>query len=148
MSDVSNSLVPTNIQELFLPLSSVHSYGTRSSTSQNFYRKKSNLEIKRTLSQDLVSNYGMRYQTSCAHFQNTNSNLIFVHHCLICWRLAIPIMKQMNLFLKWRKQNQFFCNPAYRNSISYCFVFPFLLRVLNASFSYVFLRKIIIFAIS
>ena len=47
MSDVSKSLVPTNIQELFLPLSRVHSYGTRSSTSQNFYRKKSNLEIKK-----------------------------------------------------------------------------------------------------
>ena len=36
MSDVSNNLVPTNIQELFLPLSHVHSYGTRSSTSQSF----------------------------------------------------------------------------------------------------------------
>ena len=47
MSDVSKSLVPTNIQELFLPLSRVHSYGTRASTSQNFYRKKSNLEIKK-----------------------------------------------------------------------------------------------------
>ena len=54
MSDVSNNLVPTNIQELFLPLSRVHSYSTRSSTSQNFYRKISNLEIKITLSQDLV----------------------------------------------------------------------------------------------
>ena len=54
MSDVSNNLVPTNIQELFLPLSRVHSYSIRSSTSQNFYRKISNLEIKITLSQDLV----------------------------------------------------------------------------------------------
>ena len=47
MSDVSNNLVPTNIQELFLPLSHVHSYGTRSSTSQSFYIKKSNLEIQK-----------------------------------------------------------------------------------------------------
>ena len=39
MSDVSNNLVPTNIQELFLPLSRVHSHGTRSSTSQSFYIK-------------------------------------------------------------------------------------------------------------
>ena len=46
-SDVRNNLVPTNIQELFLPLSHVHSYGTRSSTSQNFYIKKSNLEIQK-----------------------------------------------------------------------------------------------------
>ena len=48
MSDVRNNLVPTNIQELFLPLSCVHSYGTRSSTSHNFYIKKSNREIQKT----------------------------------------------------------------------------------------------------
>ena len=47
MSVVSNNLVPKNIQELFLPLSHVHSYSTRSSTSQNVYRKKSNLEIEK-----------------------------------------------------------------------------------------------------
>ena len=47
MSDVSNNLVPTNIQKLFLPLSCVDSYDTRSSTSQNSYRKKSNLEIQK-----------------------------------------------------------------------------------------------------
>ena len=86
MSDVSNNLIPTHIQELFLPLSRVHSYSTRSSTSQNFYRKKSNLEIKKTLSQDLVPNYGMRYQPSCAHFQNTNSNLIY--SCIIAWYIG------------------------------------------------------------
>ena len=37
----------------------------------------------------MEANYGMRYQPSCAHFQNTNSNLIFVQLCLIYWRLAI-----------------------------------------------------------
>ena len=47
MSDMSNNLVPKNIQELFLPLSHVHSYGTRSSTSQHFHRKKLNLEIQK-----------------------------------------------------------------------------------------------------
>ena len=47
MSDISNNLVPTNIQELFLPRSCVHSYSTRSSTSRNFYIKKSNLEIQK-----------------------------------------------------------------------------------------------------
>ena len=95
MSDLRNNLVPTNIQELFLPLSRVHSYGTRSSTSQSFYIKKSNLEIqiKKALSRDLVPNYGVRYRPSCAHFQNTNTNLIFVHHCLIYWRLAKLFLK-------------------------------------------------------
>ena len=67
MSDLRNNLVPTNIQELFLPLSCVHSYGTRSSTSQNFYRKKiESWNKKKTLSRDLVPNYGMRYRPSCA----------------------------------------------------------------------------------
>ena len=47
MSDVRNNLVPTNIQELFLPLSRIHSYATRSSTSQKFYIRKSNLEIQK-----------------------------------------------------------------------------------------------------
>ena len=41
------------------------------------------LKSKKTVSRDLVSSYGMRYRPSCAHFQNTNSNLIFVHLCLI-----------------------------------------------------------------
>ena len=40
MSDLRKNVVPINIQELFLPLPCVHSYGTRSSTSQNFYIKK------------------------------------------------------------------------------------------------------------
>ena len=135
MSDLRNNLVPTNIQELFLPLSRIHSYGTRSSTFQNFYIKKiESWNKKKTLSRDLVPNYGMRYRPSCAHFQNTNSNLIFVHHCLIYWRLAILIIKTMKLFLKWRKQNQFFCNPAYKNSeLMFCFLF--FLIVLNVSFS-------------
>ena len=49
ISDVSNNLVPTIIQELFLPLSCVHSYSNRLSISQNFYIKKLNLEIKKKL---------------------------------------------------------------------------------------------------
>ena len=47
MFDVSNNVVPTNIQELFLPLSRVHSYNTRSSKCQNFYVMKCNLEIQK-----------------------------------------------------------------------------------------------------
>ena len=77
MSDLRNNLVPTNIQELFLRLSRTHSCGSRSSTSQNFYIKKNRI---------------LKYRPSCAHFQNTNSNLIFARHCLIYWRLAILIL--------------------------------------------------------
>ena len=46
MHDVSNNLLPSNIQDLFLPTAHVHSYNTRSSTSRNFYIQKSNLEIQ------------------------------------------------------------------------------------------------------
>ena len=125
MSDVSNNLAPTNIQELFLPLSRVHSYGTRLSTSQSFYRKKLNLEIQKNSFSRLGAKLWNEIPTKLRTLSKPNSNLIFVHHCLIYWRLAIPIMKQMNLFLKWRKQNQFFCNPAYKNSkLLFCFSFP------------------------
>ena len=40
MHDVSNNLLPSNIQDLFLPTAHVHSYNTRSSTSRNFYIEK------------------------------------------------------------------------------------------------------------
>ena len=47
MHDVSNDLVPSNLQDLFLPTAKVHSYNTRSSASNNFFINKSRLEIKR-----------------------------------------------------------------------------------------------------
>ena len=61
---------------------------------------------------------------------------------MLILRKMTSVWKPIQLFLKWRKQNQFFCNPAYKNSELMFFFFPFLLGVLNASFSYVFLRKI------
>ena len=51
------------------------------------------------------------------------------------------------IILKMKKAEPIFCNPVYKNS-ELMFRFLFLLRVSNASFSYVFPRKIIIFAIS
>ena len=47
MHDVSNNVVPLNIKNLFQLTSSVHRYNTRSSTSQNYYLKRCNLEIQR-----------------------------------------------------------------------------------------------------
>ena len=47
MHDVSNDLVPSNLKDVFLPTAKVHSYNTRSSFSNNFFIKKSRLEIKR-----------------------------------------------------------------------------------------------------
>ena len=44
MHDVSNNLLPPNIQDLFLPTAHVHFYNTR---SRNFYIQKSNLEIQK-----------------------------------------------------------------------------------------------------
>ena len=63
---------------------------------KTFIKKIESWNKKKTLSRDLVPNYGMRYRPSCAHFQNTNSNLIFVSHTG-----------------DWR---YLFCNPVYKNS--------------------------------
>ena len=149
MSDVSKSLVPTNIQELFLPLSRVHSYGTRASTSQNFYRKKSNLEIKKNsfsrLGAKLWNEIPNKLRTLSKHklkFNIRASLLDILETCNTYYETDEFILK-----MKKAEPIIFFVILPIKTA-SYCFVFPFLLRVLNASFSYVFLRKIIIFAIS
>ena len=45
MYDVRNRLAPSKIQDLFQDISNVHSYNTRSSTSNNFYTKPSRLSV-------------------------------------------------------------------------------------------------------
>ena len=62
MHDVSTASALINICNLFTKMSRVHSYNTHSSTSDNFYIKASRLEIQKTPFQELVLNYGMRYQ--------------------------------------------------------------------------------------
>ena len=46
MFDVRNTTAPSNIQDLFQDISNVHSYNTRSSTSNNFYTKPSRLPVQ------------------------------------------------------------------------------------------------------
>jgi len=46
MFDVRNRTAPSKIQDLFQDVSNVHSYNTRSSTSNNFYTKPSRLSIQ------------------------------------------------------------------------------------------------------
>ena len=46
MHDVANQIAPSNILDLFIKTSHVHSYNTRSSTSQNYYQKFSRLEVQ------------------------------------------------------------------------------------------------------
>ena len=46
MFDVRNTTAPSNIQDLFQDISNVHSYNTRSSTSNNFYTKPSRLSVQ------------------------------------------------------------------------------------------------------
>ena len=45
MFDVRNRIAPFNIQNLFQDIPTVHSYNTRSSTSNNFYTKPSRLSV-------------------------------------------------------------------------------------------------------
>ena len=47
MYDVNNNIAPTNILNLFSRTSSIHSYNTRSSTSEKFYIKKSRLDVQK-----------------------------------------------------------------------------------------------------
>ena len=46
LHDVANQIAPSNILDLFIKTSHVHSYNTRSSTSQNYYQKFSRLEVE------------------------------------------------------------------------------------------------------
>ena len=46
MFDVRNMTAPSNIQDLFQDISNVHSYNTRSSTSNNFYTEPSRLSVQ------------------------------------------------------------------------------------------------------
>ena len=47
MYDVRHASAPLNVCNLFTHTSSIHSYNTRSSTSNNFYIKRSRLEIQK-----------------------------------------------------------------------------------------------------
>ena len=46
MFDARNTTAPSNIQDLFQDISNVHSFNTRSSTSDNFYTRPSRLSIQ------------------------------------------------------------------------------------------------------
>ena len=46
MHDVANQIAPSNILDLFIKTSYVHSYNTRSSTSQIYYQKFSRLKVQ------------------------------------------------------------------------------------------------------
>ena len=47
MHDVSSDVIPSQLKDLFIPTVKIHSHDTRSSVSNNFYIKKSKLEIER-----------------------------------------------------------------------------------------------------
>ena len=120
MSDVSDNLVPTNIQELFLPLSRVHSYGTRSSTSQSFYIKKWNLEIQKNsfsrLGAKLWSWIPTKLRTLSKHKYKFNIRASL-----------LDILETGEIILKMKlKAEPVFFNPAYKNSeLMFCFPFLF-----------------------
>ena len=58
MHDVNNDEIPSQLKDLFIRTAKIHSYNTRSSVSNNFYIKKSKLEIERESFQfqELVQN--------------------------------------------------------------------------------------------
>ena len=56
MYDVYKNTAPDNILKPFLRISSVHTYNTRASTSEHFYTKESQLNVKR----NAVSRIGVK----------------------------------------------------------------------------------------
>ena len=47
MHDVNNDVISSQLKDLFIPTTKIHSYSTRSSCSNNFYIKRTKLEIER-----------------------------------------------------------------------------------------------------
>ena len=82
MHDISNSLTPTNISNLFASQSNIHSYNTRSSSRGDYYVKHSRLD-KQTKS---FSRYGVKIWNSlpCEMRQMFKNNFkINVHDTLL-----------------------------------------------------------------
>ena len=87
MHDIDERNSPINILNLFSRTSNSHHYSTRSSPSQNFYKKK-NLELmyKRMRSLAMAQRYGMRCQIafkkniSRKTFRKKKTNRSFIKH--------------------------------------------------------------------
>ena len=62
MYDINTSSAPINISILFSKIISVHSYGTRSSTSEHFCTKKSALNVQSKAFSRVALKSGMGYQ--------------------------------------------------------------------------------------
>ena len=62
MHDIHTNTAPSKIVNLFQQTSSIHTYNTRSSSKNNKYIKKFNLEKLRQAVRFLALNYGMRNQ--------------------------------------------------------------------------------------
>ena len=61
MHDINNNNAPLNILKLFQKTSSIHSYKTRSSTSENFYVQSTRLEIHK----HSFSRFGEIWRKTC-----------------------------------------------------------------------------------
>ena len=86
MHDISNSLTPTNISNLFASQSNIHSYNTRSSSRGDYYVKHSRLD-KQTKS---FSRYGVKIWNSlpCEMRQMSKNNFKINVHDTLLWILS------------------------------------------------------------
>ena len=117
MFDVSNNLVPTNIQQLFLQLSHVHSYGTRSSTSENFYIKKSNLEILKNSFSRLGAKLWNEIPTKLRTLSKRKFKFNIRALLLDILETGDTYYEIDEIILKMKKAKQIFCNlPAYKTA--------------------------------
>ena len=89
MQDVSIASAPINIRNLFTKMSSVHSYNTRSSASENLYIKASRLETQKHAFSETYKQTEKKYYL----LNNVLFNLFFFFYSLFLFTmLTIAIL--------------------------------------------------------
>ena len=126
MSDVRNNLIPTNIQELFLPLSRIHAFIRHYIGRlhlQTFISKKSNLEVQK----NCFSRFGVKLCNEIPTKLRTLSKHKFKFNIraslLDILETGDTYYEIDEITLKMKNAEPIFCNPAYKNSeLMFCFL--------------------------
>ena len=87
MHDVNNDVIPSQLKDLFIPPTKIHSYTVIPDLQfpTTFIIKNQNLKLNENRFQELVQNCGMRYryQLSSEPYQNSSLKGKFVWSCSI-----------------------------------------------------------------
>ena len=98
VNDVNKNTAPENILKLFSPVSSVHTYNTRTSTSEHFHTKESRLNVKR----NAFSGVGVKIWNGIPQILNKRPKKAFKGSlkAMLSFKLKSPILTQKRLLRK------------------------------------------------